>query len=150
MVSRVLFVFFKLALSHQTVAESADDVAKDLSNPANARASMSSNLVFSPFGGSNDENFSTTTLQYFYDISLGDYWVLGTGPVASYNHEVESHDALTFLIGVGLSKTIIRGTKINKFAAAITYTAVRPDSFGPEWLLKLTWTAVTKNPVAGN
>jgi len=66
---------------------------------------------------------------------------------ASYNHEAEaSDDALTFPIAIGISKTMVKGKRINKFAIALTYNAVRPESFAPEWTLKLTWTPVIDNP----
>ena len=97
-------------------------------------------------GGSNDADFSTTTAQYFYGISMGQGWVFGAGPVASYNHKVPSDDALTFPIAIGLSKTIVNGSKITKFAVALAYNAERPESFAPAWSLKLTWTPVTSNP----
>ena len=99
-------------------------------------------------GGSNDTDFSTTSAQYFYGISMGGGWVFGAGPIASYNHEVDnSDDALTFPIAIGVSKTVVKGTKISKFAIALTYNAERPESFGPEWTVKLTWSPVIENPL---
>jgi hypothetical protein len=98
-------------------------------------------------GGSNNADFSTTTAQYFYGISMGGGWIFGAGPVASYNHETDSDDALTFPIAIGLSRTIVKGSSINKFAVALTYNAERPETLGPEWTVKLTWSPVIDNPL---
>ena len=79
---------------------------------------------------------------------MGGGWIFGAGPIASYNHEAEDRDdALTFPIAIGVSKTMVKGTKVNKFAVALTYNAKRPESFGPQWTVKLTWTPVIENPL---
>ena len=50
-------------------------------------------------GGSTDIN--QTGAQYFYAVSLVDGWQLGAGPTISYNHEVNSDNALSLPLGPG-------------------------------------------------
>ncbi len=95
----------------------------------------------------NKGDFSKTSMQYFYAFPLGKGLTLGSGPIISYDHKAESGQRLTLPLGIGLSKTIVGDSGgINKFAIDLQYFVVKPDAFGPQWLLKFTWTPVVTLP----
>lgn len=97
----------------------------------------------------NDDrgDFSKTSMQYFYAFPMGKGEAIGSGPIISYDHKAKSGQELTLPIGVGWSKTMVSDTgAINKFAIDVQYFVVKPDDFGPEWLLKFTWTPVVSLP----
>lgn len=97
--------------------------------------------------GSNDQDYSTTTAQYFYAYGLGKGWQIAASPVASYNWKSDSSkQALTLPLGVGVAKTTKLGDQPWKFQGQVQYYVEQPDAFGPEWLFKLTITPVIKNP----
>jgi len=68
--TRVIIVFSLLTLNLTCFADSASEVAKDLSNPANARASMSSNLEYISFDGDLDGASSQSNTVYLFQPSL--------------------------------------------------------------------------------
>jgi len=95
----------------------------------------------------NRGDYSKTSMQYFYAFPLGKGEAIGSGPIISYDHEAKSGQKLTLPIGVGWSKTLVSDSgAINKFAIDVQYFVVQPDDFGPEWLLKFTWTPVVSLP----
>jgi len=49
-------------------------------------------------------------------------------------------------VGIGVAKTTKIGEQPWKFQAQVQYYVEQPDAFGPEWLLKFTFTPVIKNP----
>lgn len=97
-------------------------------------------------GGSNDDAFSTTTSQYFYAYGLGKGWQIAASPVITYDWEADSDEAWTVPVGIGLAKTTKLGDKPWKFQAQVHYYVEQPDVFGPEWLLKFSFTPVVRNP----
>jgi hypothetical protein len=98
-------------------------------------------------GGSNDEVFSTTAAQYFYAYGLGNGWQIASSPVLSYDWQADdSDDAWTIPLGFGLAKTTKIGDKPWKFSFQMQKYVVQPDTFGPDWLVKLTVTPVIRNP----
>jgi hypothetical protein len=97
------------------------------------------------FAGSGADT-SLSSLNYFLFFSLGDGWQLGAGPIITYNWEVVSGDRWNVPIGIGLAKTTSLGGVPIKINAEIDYSVVRQDSFGADWLLKLSITPVIKNP----
>lgn len=98
-------------------------------------------------GGRNDRDFSTTAMQYFYAFPLGGGANIGAGPTIIYDHEAQDSEAKwTLPLGIGYSTTRISGSSVNKYKIELQYYADQTDAFGPDWLLKLTWTPVIKNP----
>ena len=97
-------------------------------------------------GGSNDDDYSVMTAQYFYAYGLGGGWQIASSPVLSYDWEADSDDAWTVPIGVGLAKTTQFGKQPWKFQFQVQKYLVQPDLFGPDWLVKFTVTPVVKNP----
>ncbi len=100
-------------------------------------------------GGSNDNAYSTTTAQYFYAYGLGGGWQISSSPIITYDWQADSDEALTLPLGVGLAKTTMIGDQPWKFQFQVQKFVVQPDSFGPDWLVKLTVTPVIQNPFLG-
>ncbi len=99
-------------------------------------------------GGSNDEDFSTTTIEYFYAYGLGGGWQIAAAPVIEADWEAESGETWTIPIGIGVEKTTKFGDTPWNFALEAHYYVEQPDSFGPELLLVFTITPVITNPFA--
>jgi hypothetical protein len=99
-------------------------------------------------GGSNDENFSTTTIEYFYAYGLGGGWQIAAAPVIEADWEAENGETWTVPIGIGIEKTTKFGDTPWNFALEAQYYIEQPDSFGPEFLLIFTITPVIANPFA--
>lgn len=97
-------------------------------------------------GGSNDTYYSAMTAQYFYAYGLGNGWQIASSPIITYDWEADSDDALSLPLGFGVAKTAKIGNAPWKFAFQIQKYVVQPDTFGPDWLVKLTITPVIKNP----
>jgi hypothetical protein len=96
--------------------------------------------------GANHDNYSVTALQYFYAYGLGNGWQIAASPVVSCNWAANGGDAWTVPLGVGLAKTRLLGNLPVKFQFEVAKYLVQPDTFGPDWLVKLTITPVIKNP----
>lgn len=95
--------------------------------------------------GSNDQDYSTMTAQYFYAVSLGKGWQFASSPVITYDWKADSDEAWSIPIGVGLAKTTKIGSRAWKFQGQVQYYAEQPDAFGADWLFKLTITPVVEN-----
>ena len=99
-------------------------------------------------GGSNDEDFSTTTIEYFYAYGLGGGWQLAAGPTIEADWEADSSNTWTVPIGIGIEKITKIGNTPWNFALEAHYYVEQPDSFGPEFLLVFQITPVIANPFA--
>jgi hypothetical protein len=97
-------------------------------------------------GGPNDKSFNVTAAQYFYAISLGQGWQIASSPVLSYDWQADNDEAWTIPIGIGMAKTTKLGNHPWKFQFQVQKYVAQPDTFGPDWLVKLTITPVIKNP----
>jgi hypothetical protein len=97
--------------------------------------------------GSNDEPFSTTVVQYFYGIGLGNAWQILSGPVITYDWKADSGERLALPLGTGIAKTLKIGDTTWRFQLEIQYYVKQPDSFGTEWLLSFDFRPVIQNPV---
>jgi hypothetical protein len=98
--------------------------------------------------GSNDEDFSTTTIEYFYAYELGGGWQIAAAPVIEADWEADSANTWSVPIGIGIAKTTKFGSTPWDFALEAHYYVEQPDSFGPEFLLVFTITPVITNPFA--
>ena len=97
-------------------------------------------------GGSNNEDFSTTTIEYFYAYGLGGGWQIAGGPTIEANWEANSSEIWTVPIGIGIEKTTLIGNTPWNFALEAHYYVEQPDSFGPEFLFIFQVTPVITNP----
>ena len=99
--------------------------------------------------GSNDEPYSTTTIQYFYGIGLGNGWQILSGPVITYDWKASSGEKWSLPLGTGIAKTTKIGGTTWRFQIEIQYYVKQPDSFGSEWSLTFDFRPVIQNPVLG-
>lgn len=97
-------------------------------------------------GGSNDTYYSAMTAQYFYAVTLGNGWQIASSSIVTCDWEADSEEAWTVPVGFGVAKTNKIGSSPWKFAFQVQKYVVQPDTFGPDWLVKLTITPVIKNP----
>lgn len=96
--------------------------------------------------GEDDYKTSVTAGQYFYTINLKNAWQIQAQPTWSYNHKARSGDRLTLPIGIGLAKTTIFGKMPWKFSLQYWHYLESPDSFGPDYQIRLTVTPVIPLP----
>ena len=92
------------------------------------------------------EDISRTDIQYTIRYALPNAMSIGMGPTITYDWEADSDNALTFPIGLGLTKTTRwNGTPI-KLRAELHYSLIKPDDFGTEWNFRIQVTPVINNP----
>lgn len=96
--------------------------------------------------GWDDSTTSITGGQYFYTINLKDAWQIQAQPTWSYNHEADSDNALTFPLGIGVSKTTMVGKTPLKFSLQYWYYVESPDAFGPKHQVRLQIAPVVPLP----
>ncbi len=97
-------------------------------------------------GGGDEPDTSLSSLNYFYAFNLGGGLQLASGPTVTYDWGAESSNRWTVPLGIGLAKTFITKSKPIKTQLQLFYNVERPDDFGQQWGLKLTFTPVVKNP----
>jgi hypothetical protein len=97
-------------------------------------------------GGSDEPDTSISSLNYFYAFNLGGGLQFASGPTITYDWEADSGNRWTVPLGVGLSKTFIKGGRPIKTQLQLFYNVEQPDAFAQEWGVKLTITPVVKNP----
>jgi hypothetical protein len=97
--------------------------------------------------GSGDEPYSTTTIQYFYGITLGNGWQILSGPLISYDWKADSGENLSLPLGTGIAKTTKIGNTVWRFQLEFQYFVKQPDSFGADWSLTFDFRPVIQNPL---
>ena len=97
--------------------------------------------------GSGDEPYSTTTIQYFYGITLGNGWQILSGPLISYDWKADSGENLSIPLGTGIAKTTEIGNTVWRFQLEFQYFVKQPDSFGADWSLTFDFRPVIENPI---
>lgn len=90
--------------------------------------------------------FSTSTAQFFLIGLPGDGWSVGSTPNLSYDWV---NDDWTIPVNLTVSKTVTIGSLPVKLAAEANYYVVRPDAFGPEWMIGFSITPVVPNFLDG-
>ncbi len=97
--------------------------------------------------GDDDPDTSITGGQYFYAFSLPNAWQIAAGPTWSYDRNAPDDNKLTLPLGIGVSKTTVtaKGTPL-KFSMQYWHYLESPDTFGPDWQLRLNFTPVIKLP----
>jgi hypothetical protein len=96
--------------------------------------------------GSNDVDTNLTSVQYFYAFGLGGGWQFAAGPSVSFDHEASSGNRWTVPIGLGIGKTTQAGSTPLKMSVQVWKYVAQPDSFGPDWQLRITISPVLKLP----
>jgi len=97
-------------------------------------------------GDSDRDDVSRTDIQYVIRYSLPDAWSIGMGPTITYDWEADSDNALTFPVGLGLTKTTRWGKMPVKLRAEVHYSIIKPDDYGTEWNIRFQITPVINNP----
>ena len=97
-------------------------------------------------GDSDRADTSRTDIQYTIRYALPHAMSIGMGPTISYDWEAESDNALTFPIGLGLTKTTRWGKTPVKLRAELHYSIVKPDDYGTEWNFRIQITPVINSP----
>jgi hypothetical protein len=97
-------------------------------------------------GDSDRDDVSRTDIQYVIRYSLPDAWSIGMGPTITYDWEADSDNALTFPVGLGLTKTTRWGKMPVKLRAEVHYSVIKPDDYGTEWNIRFQITPVINNP----
>ncbi len=98
----------------------------------NQRWDLGGDTEVSSFGG-----------QYFYAIPLSQGYVIGAGPVFSYNWISKDW---TFPLGTGFSKVSSLGRTKVKWGAQFWYYVASPDYFGQQWDIRLQFSPVVPLP----
>ncbi len=102
---------------------------------------------WSSFAGDSDRSdTSRTDIQYTIRYSLANAMSIGMGPTITYDWKADSDNALTFPVGLGLTKTTRWGGTPVKLRAEIHYSVVKPDEYGAEWNFRIQVTPVINNP----
>ena len=102
---------------------------------------------WSSFSGDSDRSdTSRTDIQYTIRYSLPNAMSIGMGPTISYDWEADSDNALTFPIGLGLTKTTRWGRTPVKLRAEVHYSVVKPEGYGAEWNFRIQITPVINSP----
>ncbi len=96
-------------------------------------------------GGSGPET-SITSLQYFLFYSLGDGWLIGTGPTNTYDWNAPDGQEWTVPVQLSLSKTTAIGSQLVKLNFSVERNVIAPDAFTEDWTYTFQISPVTKNP----
>ncbi|AFU99339.1 hypothetical protein [Simiduia agarivorans] len=96
--------------------------------------------------GSNDRETSISGGQYFYTINLEDAWQIQASPTWSYDHNATSDNALTFPVGVGITKTTRIGSTPWKFGVQYWHYLEQADPFGPDFQIRFSFAPVVPLP----
>jgi hypothetical protein len=97
-------------------------------------------------GDSDRKDTSRTDVQYTIRYALPNAMSIGMGPTITYDWEADSDNALTFPVGVGITKTTRWGQTPVKLRAELHYSVVKPDDYGTEWNFRIQVTPVINNP----
>lgn len=99
------------------------------------------------FAGDDDRaDTSRTDIQYTIRYALPNAMSIGMGPTITYDWEADSDNALTFPIGLGITKTTRWGKTPVKLRAELHYSMIKPDDYGTEWNFRIQVTPVINSP----
>ncbi|MEH6593579.1 MAG: hypothetical protein V7746_25150 [Halioglobus sp.] len=97
-------------------------------------------------GDSDRADASRTDIQYTIRYALPNAMSIGMGPTITYDWEADSDNALTFPIGLGITKTTRWGKTPVKLRAELHYSVIKPDDYGTEWNFRIQITPVINSP----
>ena len=94
------------------------------------------------------DNYKTSITggQYFITYNLKNAWQFQVQPSWSYNHEATSGNKVTFPLGIGFSKTIIKGKTPWKFSLQYWNYVETPRDFGPKHQIRFQVAPVVPLP----
>lgn len=97
-------------------------------------------------GDSDRADTSRTDIQYTIRYALPNAMSIGMGPTITYDWEADSDNALTFPIGLGITKTTRWGKTPVKLRAELHYSVIKPEDYGTEWNFRIQITPVINSP----
>lgn len=99
------------------------------------------------YAGDDDrDDTSRTEIQYTIRYALPNAMSIGMGPTVIYDWEADSGNALTFPVGLGVTKTTRWGKVPVKLRAEFHYSVIKPDDYGSEWNFRIQVTPIVNNP----
>lgn len=99
------------------------------------------------FAGDSDRaDTSRTDIQYTIRYALPNAMSIGMGPTITYDWKADSDNALTFPVGLGLTKTTRWGKTPVKLRAELHYSVIKPEDYGTEWNFRIQVTPVINSP----
>jgi hypothetical protein len=99
------------------------------------------------FAGDDDrKDVNMTNIQYVCYYRYSAATNIGFGPNIVANWENDSDDVWSIPVGGGFNTTIKIGPAPVKVGMEIYYYVEKPDEFGPEWQLRMTFTPVVPKP----
>lgn len=98
------------------------------------------------YAGNNMRNdVSTMDFQYVFRRNFGTMSI-GLGPTVSIDWTKKGKDAVTFPIGLGITKTVKMGKFPVKMRFEPQYSLIRPDDYGNIWNIRIQIVPVIKSP----
>ncbi len=97
-------------------------------------------------GNDDRADTSQTDIQYIIRRNLGNGWSLGMGPTISIDWKADSDDAVTFPVGLGITKTVRWGITPWKLRLEPQYSLIKPDTLGTEWTIRFQIAPVINSP----
>lgn len=94
--------------------------------------------------GWSNQQYSTTSTQFFLTATPGGGWAIGTQPTISYDWV---NRQWTVPLHLTVSKTVILGTMPLKLELELNYYVVRPDAFAPKWLVSFNVSPIVANVI---
>jgi hypothetical protein len=95
-------------------------------------------------GSGEPVSFSWLNLFYFWNLENG--WQVGGTPVITADWEADDDQRWTVPIGVGVYKTHFFGKMPIKMGVEMQYMPVRPDAYGQQFNIRLTFAPVFPSP----
>ena len=96
-------------------------------------------------GHSDRDDVSKMDIQYVFRRNLGTVSI-GLGPTVSIDWTKDGKNAVTFPIGLGVTKTIKMGNTPFKLRFEPQYSIVSPDDYGNVWNIRIQIVPVIKSP----
>jgi len=95
--------------------------------------------------GSGDKNTSSSRVQLFAALLLGEGWNVGSQPIITYDWKQSEWEIPLNLI---VSKTVMIGGRPWKLGTELNYYVDQNDDFGPRWMFGINITPVITNGLA--
>lgn len=95
--------------------------------------------------GSDDEDFSLSTMQVFAVYLPGGGWSVATSPIMSYDH---ISGTATIPLNITVEKTLMLKGRPWKFGIEFNHYIEKSDEFGPDWMIGINIAPVVKNKIA--
>lgn len=92
-----------------------------------------------------DYDYSVTSINYFYAVSLGQGWQIAADHSASYDYEASNNQQWTIPVGIGIHKTTTLGQRPFKWGIELYHYVETPDAFAPDWQIRFNLIPVIRS-----